>query len=53
VAFRQCPTPQEVSQLLGTVSDVYRYPTRVETTMLYLHTEAGRVTSPLNNYNDL
>ena len=32
---RQCPTQEEVRQLLATVSDIYRYPTRLIVHLLY------------------
>ena len=44
--IRQCPTPAEVHQLLATVSDIYRYPTRLIVHILY---GCGlRVSEPLN-----
>ena len=44
--IRQCPTPTEVHQLLATVSDIYRYPTRLIVHLLY---GCGlRVCEPLN-----
>jgi site-specific recombinase XerD len=43
---RQCPTQEEVRQLLATVSDIYRYPTRLIVHLLY---GCGlRVSEPLN-----
>jgi len=44
--IRQCPTQDEVRQLLATVSDIYHYPTRLIVHLLY---GCGlRVTEPLN-----
>ena len=44
--IRHCPSQEEVSQLLAAVTDVYRYPTRVITHLLY---GCGlRVSEPLN-----
>jgi integron integrase len=43
---RQCPNQSEVIQLLGAVSDIYRYPTRLIVHLLYA---CGlRVSEPLN-----
>ena len=43
---RQCPTPEEVRQVLATVSDIYGYPTRLIVHLLY---GCGlRVSEPLN-----
>ncbi len=45
-SIRYCPSQSEVSQLLAAVSDVYRYPTRLITHLLY---GCGlRVSEPLN-----
>jgi integron integrase len=45
-SIRQCPTLAEVHQLLATVSDIYRYPTRLIVHLLY---GCGlRVSEPLN-----
>ena len=45
-ALRHCPSQQEVTQLLNTVSDLYGYPTRLIIHLLY---GCGlRVTEPLN-----
>lgn len=44
--IRYCPSPAEVHQLLATVTDIYRYPTRLITHLLY---GCGlRVSEPLN-----
>jgi site-specific recombinase XerD len=46
VTIIQCPSQEEVRQLLATVSDIYRYPTRLIVHLLY---GCGlRVSEPLN-----